>query len=198
MAESGNKPEKKLEEANFEVSSLSEVRDENGNGIFHMQTKTKIVAVISALILLSSCGLIYLSVENYIAAEIWQMAIWGLCGILAIYSMFAKSILSLLLNLVLFAGLSFIPIWHSGYKTFQPVIEKFSTEETAPIETPAEIPQKVENEVPKVEQAENKVEEKNSELDNKVEEKISNVETDLPLEDKPARENNLRQDLPSI
>ena len=98
MAESGDKSEKKLEEANFEVSSLSEVKDENGNGIFHMRTKTKVIVFISILILLAAGALIYLFVENYMNAEVWQVAVWGLCGVLAIYSIFARSILAMLVG----------------------------------------------------------------------------------------------------
>ena len=90
MPEKENNAEKKLEEANFNVSSLSEVKDANGNGIFHMRTKTKFILVISILILLSAGALIYLFIEKYIEAEIWQAAIWGLCAILAVYSMFAN------------------------------------------------------------------------------------------------------------
>ena len=124
MAE--NKTEKKLPEANFEVSSLAEVKDENGNGIFHLRTKTKFVLAISILILLAAGALIYLALENYFVAEIWQLAVWGLCGVLAIYSMFAKSIPTMLLNLVLFFGVSLIPVWQAGHETFKPVIEKFT------------------------------------------------------------------------
>ena len=76
MAEKNS--DKKLEEANFEVSSLAEVKDENGNGIFHMKLKTKIILFVSILILLAAGALIYLFFEKYINAEIWQVAVWGL------------------------------------------------------------------------------------------------------------------------
>lgn len=136
--EKKNKSEPKLEEANFEVTSLSEVKDENGNGIFHMRTKTKIIVAISTVILLLTIALMYLTIEKYLDAEMWQVIIWGLCGILALYSMFARSVLAMLLNLVLFAGVSFLPIWQSGYKTVQPVIERITekTEENVQEELP--------------------------------------------------------------
>ena len=84
------KTEKKLEEANFEVSSLAEVKDENGNGIFHMQTKTKIITAISAAILLLTIILIYLTVEKYFDAQMWQVIVWGMCGILSLYAIFSR------------------------------------------------------------------------------------------------------------
>lgn len=130
------KTEKKLEEANFEVSSLAEVKDENGNGIFHMQTKTKIITAISAAILLLTIILIYLTVEKYFDAQMWQVIVWGMCGILSLYAIFSRSIAALLFNIVLFFGVSFFPLWQSGYEKVQPVIEKFSNAEENKIETP--------------------------------------------------------------
>ncbi len=154
-----NDSEKKLEEANFEVSSLAEVKDANGNGIFHMRTKTKFVLVISILILLAAGGLIYLSIEKLIQSEMWQIVLWGLCGVLAIYSIFSKSILAMLLNLILFAGVSFIPTWQSGYDTVQPIIEKFSEQTqqpavenlTPPVEEKISEPEKTIEEIKPVE-----------------------------------------------
>ena len=196
-----NKPAKKLEEANFEVSSLAEVKDENGNGIFHLRTKTKFILAFSILILLAAGTLIYLYLEKYINAEIWQVALWGLCGVLAIYSMFAKSILAMLLNIILFAGVSFIPTWQSGYEFFRPTIEKFSEDAKPPVEE-----QKIESvapqietpqvEQPKIESSETKpAEEKSVEL--QPEEKT--VE-EIPAEKNlPAQENfSYNSDLPSI
>ena len=141
MAE--NKSNQKLEEANFEVSSLAEVKDENGNGIFHLRTKTKFILVISILILLSAGALIYLALENYFASEIWQLAVWGLCGVLAIYSIAARSVPTMLLNLVLFFGVSLIPVWQAGHETFKPVIDKFISEPAAPVEAPEQVPEKI-------------------------------------------------------
>ena|GEM_PF-2030357 len=209
MEENGNKPEQKLPEANFEVSSLSEVKDDKGNGIFHMRTKTKFILLISLLILLSAGALIYLALEKIFAAEIWQLAVWGLCGVLAIYSVFAKSIPTMLLNMVLFFGVSLIPVWQAGHETFRPVIEKFTAEEpAAPIETPVE---KVDN-PPQVEQEKisaeknsveetktsETVEDKKSAETNSVEEKIADTET-KKAENKLLQENDSPAlDLPSI
>ena len=196
-----NKPAKKLEEAHFEVSSLAEVKDENGNGIFHLRTKTKFILAFSILILLAAGTLIYLYLEKYINAEIWQVALWGLCGVLAIYSMFAKSILAMLLNIILFAGVSFIPTWQSGYEFFRPTIEKFSEDAPPPIEE-----QKIESvtpqietpqvEQPKIESPETKsAEEKSVEL--QPEEKT--VEETPAEKNLPAQENfSYNSDLPSI
>ena len=172
-----NKSEPKLEEANFEVSSLSEVKDENGNGIFHMRTKTKIIVAVSVIILIVAILLIYLTVENYFMAEMWQIIIWGLCGVLALYSMFARSLPAMLLNVILFAGVSFIPTWQSGYETVQPAVKKISTfieeknsEPSPPVEDKITEPSPpVED---KISEPAPPVEDKNSETDN-AEEEIS-------------------------
>lgn len=125
------KPEKnsndtKSEDARFDVQSLDEVKDENGNGIFHMRTKTKWIVAISTVMLFLTSILIYATVEAGLGAEMWQVAVWGLCGILAMYSFFKKSLAALIFNLVLFFGVSLIPAWQLGYSYFQPVIEKLS------------------------------------------------------------------------
>lgn len=184
-----NKSEPKLEEANFEVSSLSEVKDENGNGIFHMRTKTKVIAAISVIILAVTILLIYLTVEKYFVAEMWQVVIWGLCGVLALYSIFARSVLTMLLNIVLFAGVSFIPTWQAGYETVQPAVKKISTfieernSEPAAVEEKNSEPAPVEEKVSEPAPVEEKiaepatVEERNSEPA-AIEEKNSDSETD--------------------
>ena len=114
------------EDARFDVQSLDQVKDENGNGIFHMRTKTKWIFAISMAIILISAILIYATLEAGLGAEMWQVAVWGLCGIVAVYSIFKRSIAALLFNLVLFFGVSLIPAWQMGYSYFQPVIEKLT------------------------------------------------------------------------
>lgn len=199
MAE--NNSEKKLPEANFEVSSLAEVKDQNGNGIFHLRTKTKFILIISTLIFIFSGALIYLTVENYFAAEIWQMAVWGLCAVLAIYSMFAKSIPTMLLNLILFFGVSLIPVWQAGHETFKPVIEKFTQEpaqenQSAPVTPETKIEQNTpaktaEPEVEKIEQTETTAEN----MPTKTE---SVEETPKPEIEKSQQKNSPTSDLPRI
>ena len=197
-----NNSEKKLPEANFEVSSLSEVKDENGNGIFHLRTKTKFILAISILILLAAGLFIFLAVENYFAAEIWQLAIWGLCGVLAIYSMFAKSIPTMLLNLILFFGVSLIPVWQAGHETFKPVIEKisdqFQNKETAPVAEPPKVEEKIppaEEKVIEPEQPQEKISEPETKLteENKP---VENSEPEKILEPEKNHSDNL--DLPRI
>lgn len=121
-----NSNDTKNEDARFDVQSLDEVKDENGNGIFHIRTKTKWIIAISTLLLLVVAVLIYATLEAGLDAEMWQVAVWGLCGILAVYSIFKRSLAALLFNLVLFLGVSLIPAWQLGYKTFHPVIDKLT------------------------------------------------------------------------
>ena len=119
-----NSNDTKNEDARFDVQSLDEVKDENGNGIFHMRTKTKWIFAISMAIILISAILIYATLEAGLGAEMWQVAVWGLCGIVAVYSIFKRSIAALLFNLVLFFGVSLIPAWQMGYQYFRPIIDK--------------------------------------------------------------------------
>ena len=183
-----NKPEKKLEEANFEVSSLAEVKDENGNGVFHMRTKTKVILFFSIVILLAAGALIFLALENFFAAEVWQFAVWGLCGVLAIYSIFARSIPALLLNFVLFFGVSLIPVWQAGHETFRPVIEKFTS-------SPEQVEEKI---TPPVEDKKiPEPETKSAEQNIPEPEKTTEVEKDS-TEPANARTKPLISDLPSI
>ncbi len=112
-------------DARFDVSSLSDVKDENGNGIFHMTTRFKWILALSILILLAVSVLIYAVYMGALVAEIWQAAIWGVCGLLAIYSVVKKSLAAVILNLILFFGVSLIPVWQSAHENFQSVFELF-------------------------------------------------------------------------
>ena len=76
-------------EARFDVKSLDEVRDENGNGIFHLRTKTKWIIAFSVLILICAGGLIYAAMEYMLVVENWQLAIWIMCTVIALYSIMA-------------------------------------------------------------------------------------------------------------
>ena len=112
-------------DARFDVSSLSEVKDENGNGIFHMTTRFKWILALSILILFVVCILIYSVYMDALQVEIWQAAIWGVCGLLAIYSVVKKSLAAVILNLILFFGVSMIPVWQSAHENFQAVFNLF-------------------------------------------------------------------------
>ena len=112
-------------DARFDVSSLSEVKDENGNGIFHMTTRFKWILALSILILFVVCILIYSVYMDALKVEIWQAAIWGVCGLLAIYSVVKKSLAAVILNLILFFGVSMIPVWQSAHENFQAVFNLF-------------------------------------------------------------------------
>ena len=119
-----NSADTKSEDARFDVKSLDEVKDENGNGIFHMRTRTKWIVAISMLILIFAGGLVYAAMNLLLVVENWQLAIWILCTIIAMYSIMARSLASLMFNLVLFFGVSLIPVWQILYTTFRPTIEK--------------------------------------------------------------------------
>ena len=112
-------------DARFDVTSLDEVKDENGNGIFHMTTRFKWILALSILILFATGVLIYSVYHDALVAEIWQLAIWCLCVILSFYSIAKKSLATMILNLVLFFGVSLIPVWQSAHENFQSVFKLF-------------------------------------------------------------------------
>ena len=112
-------------DARFDVTSIHEVKDENGNGIFHMTTRFKWILALSILILFFVSVLIYSVYMNALEVEIWQAAIWGVCGVLAIYSVIKKSLAAVILNLILFFGVSLIPVWQSAHENFQSVFNLF-------------------------------------------------------------------------
>ena len=111
--------------ANPDATAIDETKDESGNGFFHMTTRFKWILALSILILLLVSLLIYSAYMGALAVEIWQMAIWGVCGVLAIYSVVKKSLAAMFLNLILFFGVSLIPVWQSAHENFQSVFELF-------------------------------------------------------------------------
>ena len=112
-------------DARFDVTSLDEVKDENGNGIFHMTPRFKWILGLSILLLFLVCVLIYSVYMGALAVEIWQAAIWGVCGLLAVYSVVKKSLAAVILNFILFFGVSLIPVWQSAHENFQAVFKLF-------------------------------------------------------------------------
>ena len=112
-------------DARFDVSSLDEVKDENGNGIFHMTTRFKWILGLSMLLLILVGVLIYSVYNDALVAEIWQLAIWCVCAILACYSVAKRSVATLVLNYVLFFGVSLIPVWQSAHENLQSIIKLF-------------------------------------------------------------------------
>ncbi len=112
-------------DARFDISSLDEVKDENGNGIFHMTPRFKWILALSILILLVTGVLIYSAYKDALEVEIWQLAIWCVCVILSFYSVAKKSLAMVILNLILFFGVSLIPVWQSAHQNFQSVFKLF-------------------------------------------------------------------------
>ena len=112
-------------DARFDVTSLDEVKDENGNGIFHMTTRFKWILALSILIMIVTGVLIYSVYHDALIVEIWQLAIWCVCVILSFYSVAKKSLATVILNLILFFGVSLIPVWQSAHENFQSMFKLF-------------------------------------------------------------------------
>ena len=112
-------------DARFDVTSLDEVKDENGNGIFHMTTRFKWILALSILLLIVVGVLIYSAYKDALIVEVWQLAIWCVCAILGFYAVVRRSLAAVILNYILFFGVSLIPVWQSAHENFQSVFKLF-------------------------------------------------------------------------
>ena len=112
-------------DARFDVTSLDEVKDENGNGIFHMTTRFKWILALSILLLIVVGVLIYSAYKDALIVEVWQLAIWCVCAILGFYAVVRRSLATVILNYILFFGVSLIPVWQSAHENFQSVFKLF-------------------------------------------------------------------------
>ena len=125
MNDNFNNDKSNNDDARFDVTSIDEVKDENGNGIFHMTTKFKWILALSILILFVNGVLIYSVYHDALKVEVWQLAIWCVCVILSFYSVARKSLATVILNYILFFGVSLIPVWQSAHENFQAVFKLF-------------------------------------------------------------------------
>ena len=112
-------------DARFDVTSLDEVKDENGNGIFHFTTRYKWITALSILLLFALSVLIYAAYKDALIVEVWQLAIWIVCWLLCVYAIIKKSLAAVVLNYILFFGISLIPAWQSAHENFQSVFKLF-------------------------------------------------------------------------
>ena len=112
-------------DARFDVSSLDEVKDENGNGIFHMTRRFKWILALSLILLITVGVLIWLVYNDKLWVELWQLVLWCVCAVLAFYSVAKRSLASVILNLILFFGVSLIPVWQSAHENFRAVFKLF-------------------------------------------------------------------------
>ncbi|MBR2518817.1 MAG: hypothetical protein IKE46_03395 [Selenomonadaceae bacterium] len=113
-------------DARFDVTSLDEVKDENGNGIFHMTRRFKWILILSLLLLIANGVLIWAVYNDKLVAEVWQLSLWCVCAILAFYSVAKRSLATVILNYVLFFGVSLIPVWLKAHENIQATIKLFS------------------------------------------------------------------------
>ena len=107
----------------IEIKDKNEVQDENKPGFFHVTKRYKWIFSLSVLILIVTSILIYAKYNNVLGAEYWQMAIWAVCVLLSIYAIIKKSLAALILNLLLFFGISLIPAWGLIDMFFKPILE---------------------------------------------------------------------------
>ena len=123
--------EKKATEERKELSPEDDafeksIIDEEKPSLFHITTKYKWVLVLSILMAATEGILVYATVMGAVAAQTWQVALWGVGLLLAVYAIVKKSMAATLCNLVLLVGISLIPMWGELYLFFRPVIELFT------------------------------------------------------------------------
>ena len=82
------------------------VKDENGNGIFHMTPRFKWILGLSLVLLFLTGVLIYPVYMDALVVEVWQLAIWCVCAILSFYAVVKRSLATVILNYILF----FLPL----------------------------------------------------------------------------------------
>ena len=103
--------------------SKVELNEDAGEGFFHVTRRYKWIFSLSLIVLLVTSILIYAKYNKVLGAEYWQMAIWGVCGVLSLYAIIRKSLAALILNLILFFVISLIPAWGLVYQFFKPILE---------------------------------------------------------------------------
>lgn len=118
-------PTRNESDARFDVTSIDEVKDENGNGLFHMTPRFKWILGLSILLLFLASVLIYSVYMDALVVEVWQLAIWCVCAILSFYAVVKRSLATVILNYILFFGVSLIPVWQSAHENFQSVFKLF-------------------------------------------------------------------------
>ena len=111
------------DKTDVENKSSKESQAEEKEGFFHVTRRYKWIFSLSVLILIVTSVLIYAKYNNVLGAEYWQMAIWGVCVLLSVYAIIKKSLAALILNLLLFFGISLIPAWGLVYMFFKPILE---------------------------------------------------------------------------
>ena len=116
-------PKLGTQDANSDPIEIDETK--NTESLFHMTTKFKWVLALSILIMLVAGVLIYSAYHDALLVEVWQLAIWCVCVLLSFYSIIKKSLAMTILNLILFFGVSMIPVWQSAHENFQSVFELF-------------------------------------------------------------------------
>ena len=102
-----------------------ELDAEKSRSFFHVTTRYKIILIFSLILLLIEGLLIYATVQGALDVPPWQVSVWALAAACSIYSIVRKSILGLILNFILFFGISLLPVYSELGVRFKPVIDLF-------------------------------------------------------------------------
>ena len=112
--------------ADFSATEVKPAENEEVRSFFHITTRYKIIFLCSLVLLLLEGLLIYAAVQGALKVPMWQVSVWALAGACSIYSIVRKSLLGLFLNIVLFFGISLLPVYSELGERFKPVIDLFT------------------------------------------------------------------------
>lgn len=112
--------------ADFSATEVKPAENEEVRSFFHITTRYKIIFLCSLVLLLLEGLLIYAAVQGALKVPMWQVSVWTLAGACSIYSIVRKSLLGLFLNIVLFFGISLLPVYSELGERFKPVIDLFT------------------------------------------------------------------------
>ena len=99
--------------------------EQKSKSLIKISRKYKWILVGSLVSILLEGLLIYAAYCEALDVAVWQIGLWGIGLILALYAIVKKSIAAFLLNILLVFGISFIPAYQTGYEFFKPVIRLF-------------------------------------------------------------------------
>ncbi len=126
QAQNQTQSQAQTKEADFNATEVKPTENEEVRSFFHVTTRYKIIFLCSLVLLLLEGLLIYAAVQGALKVPMWQVSVWALAAACSIYSIVRKSLLGLFLNIVLFFGISLLPVYSEMGERFKPVIDLFT------------------------------------------------------------------------
>ena len=117
--------EEQKQETTVQSNQVPAETEKKSKSFIKISRKYKWILVGSLVSILLEGLLIYAAYCEALDVAVWQIGLWGIGLILALYAIVKKSIAAFLLNILLVFGISFIPAYQTGYEFFKPVIRLF-------------------------------------------------------------------------